>query len=134
LHSFICRTEFARAAAQRRNRCRVLLGMGRWEARRWNRRWCGGLGCAARRLVGRVRARTVQAIVGKNVCNWREAVVGLCCWNVVDVACLAQSTGTMLRMAGVWLSRAETCECLMQGSRLNNSVMCELLGRRCVDR
>ena len=92
------------------------------------------MGCAARRFVGRVRARTVQAIVGEDVCDWREAVVGLCCRYMVNVACLAQSARTVLRMACVWLSRAETCECLVKRSGLNDSIVCELLGSWCVDR
>jgi hypothetical protein len=92
------------------------------------------VGCAARRLVGGIRARTVKAIVGKNVCDWWKAVVGLSCWYVVNVARLAQSTRTVLRMAGVWFTRTKACECLVERSGLNDSIMCELLGRRCVDR
>jgi len=59
LHSLVCRAEFTSTAAERRNRCGVLLSVRRWKSRRWDGRWCGGVGCAARRFVGRVRARTI---------------------------------------------------------------------------
>jgi hypothetical protein len=55
-------------------------------------------------------------IVGEDVCNRRQTVVGLCCRDVVNVARLAQTAGTVLRMAGVRVAWSEAGERLVERS------------------
>lgn len=95
-----------------------------WEARRRYRGWSRGVGGG---VSGRVAPLDVQSVVGEDVSDGREAVVGLCCRDVVDMACLAETAGTVLGVAGVGLvARAEAGECVVQGCRLNDAVVGEL--------
>ena len=86
------------------------------------------------RMRGRWASLDVQSVVGENVCNGREAVIGLCSRDVVDMAHLAEARRTMLCVSGRrLLSGSEACKCLVEGRRLNHSVIGELRGRRSSD-
>lgn len=90
--------------------------------------------CTTRRVVGSVSSRSIKAIVCKDVRNGRKTVVGLCRWNVVNVAGLAQAAGAMLRMASVWITGTKSGERLVKRRGLDNSVVGKLFCGRRIDR
>lgn len=63
------------------------------------------MACVAGRVVG-ICSWRVEAVVGENVGDRRKAIVCLCCGYVMDMACLAERTGSMLCEASVRISRS----------------------------
>jgi hypothetical protein len=74
-------------------------------------------------------AGRVKAVVGEDVGDGREAVVGLCGGDVVDVARLAEAAGSVLGVSceGV-LAGSEASEGLVHGRGLDHAVVGELGG------
>ena len=96
------------------------------------------LGGRAAHVAGRLDyglALHVKAVVGEDIGNGRQAVVGLCGGHVMDMAHLAQTAWTVLRVATIWLiSRSKASESLIDGCRLDDSVARELGGGRSSNR
>ena len=78
----------------------MLAPAAAWRTREMEQ---AGVRCRSEANGSLVASLHVQSIVRKDVRDRRQAVVSLCRRDMVDMACLAECTRAMLRVAGVCL-------------------------------
>lgn len=74
-----------------------------------------------------------QAFTGENVRNRWQGVVGLGCWDVVDVRGVGEVRGLVGNMSCHWMGLMPASKALVKGCGLDDSLVGKLLVRRRYD-